>query len=94
MRPEDVLHEEDVFLRYDPEDTVPMSQQQDGTGRRDVMMLDRVASIDANEGEQTGNSIQGLLAASRMISGDAENGDDVASNQVYDLDTTKHNTSS
>jgi hypothetical protein len=84
IRPEDVLHEEDVFLRYDPED-VPHSQhaqQQDGPVRREEMMMERIASNEEGEGEQTGNSIQGLLAASRMISGDEGRQDDVALNQV------------
>ena len=82
MRPEDILHEEDVFLRYDPEDISQHPQQQDASAHREGTLLDQIDSNEVGEGEQTGNSIQGLLAASRMISADAGDGDGIASEQV------------
>jgi hypothetical protein len=85
---QDAIHEEDAFLRYDPDEALPQAESIDhGPSRRDQeSTVDAEISIERLEDEQTGNSIQGLLAASRMINaGNATQDDRALLSQVRDL---------
>jgi hypothetical protein len=75
---QDTMHEEDAFLRYDPDEALPQAEPSDlEAGRHDQEPpLEAEMSIDRIEDEQTGNSIQGLLAASRMINAGNRDQDD------------------
>jgi len=72
------MHEEDAFLRYDPDEALPQVEPSDlEASRRDQEpAMEAEMAVDRIEDEQTGNSIQGLLAASRMINAGNRNQDD------------------
>jgi len=74
---QDAMHEEDAFLRYDPDEALPHEPSDLEPSRQDQELVAEVENpIDRIEDEQTGNSIQGLLAASRMISAGNRDQDD------------------
>jgi hypothetical protein len=88
---EEPLHEEDAFLRYDPEEILPQAGQQGHTSRRREESGDTPGTIERLEDDQAGNSIQGLLAASRMINSGRDLDHQLLANQVSKLyvDLTK-----
>jgi hypothetical protein len=79
------MHEEDVFLRYDPEEILPQAGQS-GHGTRQREGSGYVTrTTERLEDEQAGNSIQGLLAASRMINSGTSHEHQLLVNQVSGL---------